>query len=421
MKLSFLARFTIVTVVAALICAGVLSYVLGANHVKSVQSDLVANAVGQTSQALTTPISHIDYHHKRYGKDAYAAITALANGQNNFQEYVRGIRVYWPDGSALYPAHAAPAVKEVQRAIAAQDVRRTGSRIVDGERIFTAYVPLADPKSNEYAAVAAIDFSVEQISSQTAPERRLVFLTTLGAITLIVLSLLTLAFGAQRELNRRERLANETLMQTLEGVATIVDKRDPYTAGHSRRVASYSCKLALRMGLSAQDLLVIEHAALLHDIGKIGVPDSVLLKPGRLTQQEMTIMQFHPDIGGEILRAVEAMQHLLPCIIHHHERWDGNGYPRRLAAHAIPLGARVIAVADSYDAMTTDRPYRRALSVEVAKDELERGAGTQFDADCARSFIHLINEGQVVPPIPATDLRALSESFGPQLQIARSS
>jgi HD-GYP domain-containing protein (c-di-GMP phosphodiesterase class II) len=231
-----------------------------------------------------------------------------------------------------------------------------------------------------------------------------------------VASLLTLAFGAQRELNRRARLANNTFMQTLEGLASIVDKRDPYTAGHSRRVAGYSRKLAERMGLRSSEVTTIEQAALLHDLGKVGIPDAVLLKPAKLTEHERDIIRFHPDIAGEILRGVEAMRDIVPCIVHHHERVDGKGYPRRLGGNAIPLGARIICVADAYDAMTTDRPYRRALSVEIAKTRLQEGAGTQFDASCVAEFIELINEGQVVPPTPVTDLDLLARSFGPQVQ-----
>jgi putative nucleotidyltransferase with HDIG domain len=415
MRLSFLVRFTVVTIMAALISAAILAYVLDSNHLRAVQSDLVADTVGQISSALTPTIPALDYHRKHYATASYAAVASVAKQQTNFQEYVRGVRVYWPDGSALYPAHAPPATKDVQAAIAAQDVWRTRAHPAHHEQLFTVYLPLADPKANEYAAVAAIDFSVDQIASQTAPEHQLVFLATLGAVGLIVASLLTLAYGAQRELNRRARLANLTFMQTMEGVAAIVDKRDPYTAGHSRRVAKYSRKLAESMGLRSSEIDIIERAALLHDLGKVGIPDAVLLKPSRLTEHEREIIRFHPDIAAEILRGVEAMHDILPCIVHHHERMDGTGYPRRLSADAIPLGARIIAVADAYDAMTTDRPYRRALSIDVAKTRLREAAGTQFDASCVARFIELVDCAEVVPPTPATDLDRLAQSFGPQV------
>jgi putative nucleotidyltransferase with HDIG domain len=210
-------------------------------------------------------------------------------------------------------------------------------------------------------------------------------------------------------------LANDTFVQTISGIAAIVDKRDPYTAGHSRRVATYSCKLAQVMGCRAQVVATVEHAALLHDLGKIGIPDSILLKPGKFDEREREIIKFHPDIAAEILGEVEAMRSVVPCIVHHHERWDGKGYPRKLSAQAIPLGARIIAVCDSYDAMTTDRPYRPALTVEFSRAELVRGAGSQWDAECVNAFVGLIDRGEVVPPAPITDADVLARSFGQQV------
>jgi HD-GYP domain-containing protein (c-di-GMP phosphodiesterase class II) len=168
------------------------------------------------------------------------------------------------------------------------------------------------------------------------------------------------------------------------------------------------------MQLCPDDVNNLVHAALLHDLGKVGIPDAVLLKPSALTEHERDIIRFHPDIAADILRGVEAMRDVLPCIVHHHERIDGKGYPRRLGGDAIPLGARIIAVADAYDAMTTDRPYRRALSVDVAKARLQEAAGTQFDAGCVGKFIELIDAGEAVPPTPATDVDRLAQSFGPQ-------
>ena len=415
MKLTFLARFTLVTIAGALVSAGILAYVLDVSHLRAVQNDLVANAVGQTSSALTAPISRLDIGRKRCDRQTYGAIAQQANQQSSLQEYVRGLRVYWTNGSPLYPKGVPPAHRAVRAAIAAQDVWRSPMHRSHGEWVFTEYVPLADPRSNDYGAVAAIDFSVEQIRSQSASEHRLVFSATLGAIGLLVGSLLTLAYGAQRELDRRERIVNQTFIQTMEGVASIVDKRDPYTAGHSRRVATYSHRLATALRLPAEDCRTVEQAALLHDLGKIGIPDAVLLKNAKLTDHERTIIQFHPDIACDILRNIEAMREVVPCIVHHHERWDGTGYPRRLVAHSIPLGARIIAVADAYDAMTTDRPYRRALSVEIARSRLIEAAGSQFDADCVAAFVRIIDAGDAVPPTPATDLNALARSFGQQL------
>jgi HD-GYP domain-containing protein (c-di-GMP phosphodiesterase class II) len=140
----------------------------------------------------------------------------------------------------------------------------------------------------------------------------------------------------------------------------------------------------------------------MHDIGKVGVPDAVLFKPGALDPEERMLIKGHPVIGAGILRGIPSMAEIVPCILHHHERVDGNGYPDGLAGDAIPLGARVIAVADAFDAMTTDRPYRRGLAVDAAVAELLKQEGTQFDRRCVLAFAELVMRGEIVPPPRAT-------------------
>ena len=414
---SFLARFTLVTFLAAVLTAVGLAYITDREHQKVLESDLINTSVGQTSALLADPLSRVDPRAKAL-HGTYRDIAKGATQAASFQEYVRDVRVYWPDGTALYPSSAPVAHQDVVSAIAAQNVYRTPEQMIHQERLLTAYVPIASRTGQLFSAVIAIDYSVAQMRQQDAPEQRVVIGATLAAVALIFLSLVTLAIAAQRELNRRQRLADDTFVQTISGIAQIVDKRDPYTAGHSQRVAAYSRKLAERMKCSAQFVGTVEHAALLHDIGKIGIPDAILLKPGKFDAHERGVIQFHPDIAAEILGEVEAMRSVVPCIVHHHERWDGAGYPRKLYGENIPLGARIIAVCDTYDAMTTDRPYRRALTVEFARAELLRGAGMQWDAQCVMLFVELIDAGQVVPPAPITDGDVLARSFGPQVRLS---
>ncbi|MDQ2872058.1 MAG: HD-GYP domain-containing protein [Candidatus Eremiobacteraeota bacterium] len=414
MRFSFVTRFTLVTALASISVALILSFVLTAAHARSVQNDLIANAIGQASALLTPAMGKLDPKTHRSG-DAIAQIAQAASQITSFQQFVSGMRVYWPDGKAIYPLGAAQSVAGVSRALGLQQVYRAPSQQVDGQESFTAYSPLGNPAGNDYVAVVALDFSPGQMASQTLGERRFVIGSTVGACALIFLSLLALALAAQRELNRRQRLADDTFTQTMSGLATIVDKRDPYTAGHSLRVAAYAKRLAQSMRLDRALIKTIENAALLHDLGKIGIPDAVLLKPARFDDRERSIIKFHPEIAGEILAGVEAMCEVIPCIVHHHERWDGAGYPQQLSAENIPLGARIISVADAYDAMTTDRPYRRALSVEVARAELLRVGGTQFDQNCVCAFIDLIDAGEVVPPPPLSETVSLDGMFGAQL------
>jgi response regulator RpfG family c-di-GMP phosphodiesterase len=176
-----------------------------------------------------------------------------------------------------------------------------------------------------------------------------------------------------------------TFHQTIEGLAKAIDKMDRYTAGHSERVAVYASFLARRLGMPAELVEVVRQSALLHDIGKIGCTLN-LNKPGKLTSDEYEVFQQHPGFGRDILEPIKFLNPLIPGVHLHHERWDGRGYPLGLKGNDVPLIARIIAIADTYDAMTSDRAYRRALPHEVATGEIERCSGAQFDPEIANIF-----------------------------------
>ena len=174
-------------------------------------------------------------------------------------------------------------------------------------------------------------------------------------------------------------------------LVSLVDLRDSYTGGHSTRVADYSRRMALELQLSDRDTETVIMAASLHDIGKIGVPEAVLRKPGKLTEEEFEAIKKHPEFGWMVLRGVEGFEEISLLLLHHHERLDGRGYPGGLRGEEIPFGARIITVADSFDAMTTNRPYRKAGSTEAAAKELLRCAGTQFDPVVVEAFMPYLN------------------------------
>jgi response regulator RpfG family c-di-GMP phosphodiesterase len=180
-----------------------------------------------------------------------------------------------------------------------------------------------------------------------------------------------------------------TFQQTIEGLAKAIDKMDRYTAGHSDRVATYAVFLARKLGLSETEIEIVRQSALMHDIGKIGCVLN-LNKPGKLTNDEYEVFKKHPVYGRDILDPIKFLHPLIPGVYLHHERWDGRGYPLRMKGADIPLMARIISVADTYDAMTSDRSYRRALPHEVSIAEIERCAGTQFDPDLAVTFTEQI-------------------------------
>jgi response regulator RpfG family c-di-GMP phosphodiesterase len=176
-----------------------------------------------------------------------------------------------------------------------------------------------------------------------------------------------------------------TFQQTIEGLAKAIDKMDRYTAGHSDRVALYATYLAMRLGFSVEDVEIVRQSALMHDIGKIGCVLN-LNKPGKLSGEEYEIFKKHPGFGRDILDPIKFLHPLIPGVHLHHERWDGRGYPIGLKGKDVPMMARIIAVADTYDAMTSDRAYRRALPHEIATAEIDRCAGSQFDPDVAGEF-----------------------------------
>jgi len=195
-----------------------------------------------------------------------------------------------------------------------------------------------------------------------------------------------------------------TFSQTIKGLANAIDKMDRYTAGHSQRVAAYAQLLGIKLGLPEAQVEIVRQAALMHDIGKIGCVMN-LNKPGILTDREYEMFKNHPGFGRDILEPIEFLSALIPGVHHHHERWDGDGYPDGLAGQKIPLIARIISVADAYDAMTSHRAYRRALPHAVSVSEITTCAGTQFDPDVANEFmeaIELYREGRRArrEPIP---------------------
>ncbi|MBN1256576.1 MAG: response regulator [Planctomycetes bacterium] len=177
---------------------------------------------------------------------------------------------------------------------------------------------------------------------------------------------------------------------TLQALAQIIDARDPYTQQHSKSVALLSKHVAMELKLSSREVSAAEIAGALHDIGKIGVPESILTKPGRLTFEEMEIMKQHPARSANILKTVPGMEHIIPVLRAHHERYDGCGYPDGLQGKEIPLLSRILSVCDTWDAMVSDRPYRKALSEEKAKAILIECKGTQLDPEIVDAFLRCL-------------------------------
>ncbi len=194
------------------------------------------------------------------------------------------------------------------------------------------------------------------------------------------------------EMKRWFDLANTAQVDTLEALVAMLEARDPFTGGHSRRVAAYAARLAKHLGQTPDIVEEVRKAAVLHDIGKISLPDGILLKPGPLTPDEWREIRKHPTVGAELISKVSGLSSLAPLVRGHHERWDGQGYPDGLAGDEIPLSIRILAVADAFDAITTTRAYREAKSPAQACDILREGAGSQWCLTCVEAMIAMVSD-----------------------------
>jgi HD-GYP domain-containing protein (c-di-GMP phosphodiesterase class II) len=195
------------------------------------------------------------------------------------------------------------------------------------------------------------------------------------------------------------RTENEQLA-VVNALAYAIEARDPYTRGHSERVANYAAYFAQALGLSHKRVTLLKQCCRLHDVGKIGISDLILAKPAALSMEEKAKIDLHPVYGAEILDGLEFIAKGMPVILHHHERCDGKGYPYGLKKDDLTEEVKIISIVDAFDAMTTDRPYRKALPMEKVLSELVENSGKQFDAHLVRVFLKLLEKGRTLEPVP---------------------
>ncbi len=225
-------------------------------------------------------------------------------------------------------------------------------------------------------------------ADQAIAKDQISFLETLAGQAAIAVENLHLFDGLQRS-NMELAIAYDA---TIEGWSRAMDLRDKETEGHTKRVVDMTLKLATDFDFSGEMLMHIRHGALLHDIGKLGVPDNILLKPGKLTDEEWILMKKHPTFAFEMLSPIQYLNRAMNIPYCHHEKWDGTGYPRGLSGEQIPLEARIFAVVDVWDAITSDRPYRKAWTDETSMEHIRSLAGTHFDPRIVERFLELKQE-----------------------------
>jgi HD-GYP domain-containing protein (c-di-GMP phosphodiesterase class II) len=200
------------------------------------------------------------------------------------------------------------------------------------------------------------------------------------------------------ERTRLYRDVNEMFVDMIKALTEAIEAKDPYTRGHTGRVTDVSVVVAREMGLPQDEVFKISLSALLHDIGKIGMPDAILRKPSRVTDDEFRVIREHPARGERILRPLRHLREIIAGVVEHHERYDGTGYPRKLKGEEISLTGRILAVADTFDAMTSDRPYRQGLPAGIALVEIREQAGRQFDPQVVTAFLAAWDKGRIAPP-----------------------
>ncbi|MGO5543100.1 bifunctional diguanylate cyclase/phosphohydrolase [Blautia sp. HCP3S3_H10_1] len=250
--------------------------------------------------------------------------------------------------------------------------------------------------------LALLCVAVEMISAYFVPVLSGIFIG-IGMLILFFVNIIRTSSHVQdmelqrqkQELLEKQKQTEKMSLQMMQTLATTIEAKDEYTRGHSHRVAEYSALIAKELGWAPEDVEHIRHATYLHDIGKIGIPDQILNKPSRLTDEEYNLIKRHTVIGAEILKDVTLIPHVIEIARNHHERFDGKGYPDGLTGTDIPLHARIVAVADSYDAMNSRRIYRNALPIEMIREEISKNRGTQFDPEIADVFLKLLNENRL--------------------------
>jgi putative nucleotidyltransferase with HDIG domain len=255
--------------------------------------------------------------------------------------------------------------------------------------LLQVYAPIAGSRPGQVIGAYEIYANPASVNALIGSRRRMIWLTVAVVFAALWGALALLVRSGSRRLVESNRLLEQSALDAVASLNETVDAKDPYTAGHSLRVQRIAVEIGREMGLGKEYLETLHYAGLFHDIGKIGVPDAILTKPDRLTDEEFEIVKRHPEDGARIVGRLRSLQEIVPAILYHHERWDGAGYPHALRADEIPAEAGIVGLADAFDAMTTDRPYSDARPVDEAVDEIVRNRGTQFAPAAVDAFLRV--------------------------------
>lgn len=352
------------------------------HDVEQLVAPVVANHVTEADLAAPMP------------QDRQDVVLGMILGEHRIR--LQGLRVWALDGVEILAGGdvPTPATEDARAVASGGAVRR--ERLVEGTRWLDAYVPLRLEEDGPVVGIVGARLPTAHIEDEASAVTDFLYRTLGGSLGLAFLAMVTILYLGQHGIRQREAALvarSREIAQARHEIALAVigalDLRDTETEGHSLRVQSLSVAIARRLGCTGAELDIIGLGALLHDIGKIGVSDRVLRKPGPLSSAEWDEVRRHPELGYRYLKRLTMVDGVADIVRAHHERYDGKGYPLGLAGDAIPLGVRIFAVADAYDAMTSDRPYRRARSHAAAVAEIECNSGTQFDPRVVRAFLEV--------------------------------
>jgi len=309
---------------------------------------------------------------------------------------IQSATVWTPEGRVLYSSipqpeggsfPTSPALTQaIEGRVTWERLGKTPGTPATPQRL-EVFIPVMVKGSAGPVAVYDVVSTLSDLGPAIAQLRRSVWMSVVLGIVVLYGTLFSIVHRASRDLERQQANLREALVGTIRSLANAVDARDLATGNHSSCVAEYAADIARAMKLNAEGIREAEAAGFLHDLGKIGVPDSILTKPGPLTKREWIAVQRHSAVGYDILRPVPIPEGVKLAVRHSHERWDGTGYPDGLAGEEIPLLARVVAVADAYEALTTPRPYRAARPAQEAVEEIRRCSATQFDPRVVDAFL----------------------------------
>jgi putative nucleotidyltransferase with HDIG domain len=407
-----------VFVVLSALVLGVGGLVLGSLVASAIRGQAVEDREAAVSQYVDGVLGRELVHGNRVAVDRAPSVDALARVHSRSD--ILSVKVWRPDGVLAWTdtdrgriGKSFKVGENLHDALAGQggaelenledDGEHAGEREAGISRALEVYAPLRSDDGRHIVGAFEVYADAKPLEGAISERRNQIWLVIGGVFLALLGALSLLARKASNTLRRQTRLLQEhsaalaqaydeleaNTLDAIESLNAAVEAKDPYTAGHSARVQSVALALGNELELSKDELDALRLGGLFHDIGKIAIPDSILLKPDKLTEDEYDRMKEHSAEGARIVGKLRRLQPIVPIVRHHHERWDGRGYPDGLAGQDIPLLAAIVGLADAWDAMTTERPYARAMSEEEALEEIRRGAATQFAPAVAQAMLRL--------------------------------